>query len=98
MAPLVKMGDGFLEGVEVDLAEEHKDLSLLLANWNGVTRYNIYYCEDHEKDRESALSMADCPGVTLHPRPGNIHGVVHVMNEMGELPDLLPPFEGIEDS
>lgn len=74
---------------------EHRDLSKLLSNWNGKTRYNIYYCEDNEGDKTAAIRMENCPGVTLHPRQGDSHIVINVLEENGELDSLFPPRRGV---
>jgi hypothetical protein len=57
----------------IHIPPNHQDLSLLLSDWNGRTRYKMYYARDCEPDRVAAQRMADCPGVELVPLPGSDH-------------------------
>jgi len=63
----------FLEDVVVDIPPAHLDLSLLLSEWNGRTRYRMYYSQDCEPDRMAAERVAHCKGVELLPLPGKDH-------------------------
>lgn len=69
---------------------EHRDLSLLLAAHNGRTRYKLYYCEGNAWDRRQAEHLAGCPGVELHPQPGDSHLVYQAMHESGRLRAVMP--------
>lgn len=73
------------------IPQEHRDLSLLLAHWNGRTRYRLYYAEGFQPDRDAALRLADCPGVELMPVPGNSHNVFKDINAGKLLRALFPP-------
>jgi hypothetical protein len=77
----------------VFIPPEHRDLSLLLANWNGRTRYRMYYSEDFVPDRNAALRMAHCPGVELFPVPGKSHNVFKEINAGKLLRELFPPLQ-----
>ena len=70
--------------------EEHVDLAKLLANHNGVTRYRVFYCEGHARDRKFAERIAHLPGVELLPQPGDTHLVIQEMYKRGELKSMLP--------
>jgi acyl carrier protein len=54
-----------------DVPESHRDLAVLLEQWNGRTRYKMYYNEGYEPDRIAAESMAGIEGVELFPLPGS---------------------------
>jgi hypothetical protein len=71
------------------IPEEHRDLSLLLARHNGRTRYEVYYCQDNDEDRRFADRLRDCPGIHLHPQPGDTHFVLSQMHRDGQLPSFL---------
>jgi len=77
----------------VEIPEAHRDLSILLAEWNGQTRYQLYYCEDYKPDRTSAERLADCPGVELIPLPGNSHNVFKNVDTNEFLSNLFPPIK-----
>lgn len=70
---------------------KYHDLREFLTRHNGRTRYRIYYSKDFPRDAEQAERMADVPGVTLLPRPGENHNVLDGMLESGELGRLLDP-------
>ena len=53
------------------ITEQHRDLALLLAKHNGRTRYKIFYCDGHVRDRTYAERLQDLPGVELCPQPGH---------------------------
>lgn len=75
------------------ITEQHRDLALLLANHNGRTRYKIYYCDGHVRDRAYAKRLQDLPGVELCPQPGTTHNVIQAIHEAGrlrEIFDLVP--------
>jgi hypothetical protein len=72
---------------------QHRDLSVLLANWNGRTRYRMYYSEGFAPDRSAAERMSNCPGVELFPVPGKSHNVFKEINAAKLLRDLFPPLE-----
>ena len=75
----------------IDIPPEHRDLSVLLSNWNGRTRYRVYYCEGFEPDRTAAERIGGCPGVELFPMPGNTHNVFKNINARKLLGEMLPP-------
>jgi hypothetical protein len=67
------------------ITEEHRDLALLLAKYNGRTRYKIFYCDGHVRDRTYAKRIQHLPGVELCPQPGTTHNVIQVIHESGRL-------------
>lgn len=71
--------------------EPHRDLALLLASHNGITRYKVFYCVGHAKDRAFAERIRHCPGVELCPQPGDHHTVVEAMNAEGRLHEVFAP-------
>ena len=75
-----------------DVRPEYRDLALLLATWNGKTRYHVFYNERCRPDREAARRLAGCPGMELHPEDGNDHLVVRSLVESGRLVRVLPPY------
>ena len=75
----------------LNIPAQHMDLALLLANWNGRTRYRMYYAEGFQPDRDAALRLADCPGVELVPVPGTSHNVFRDINPGKLLRTLFPP-------
>jgi hypothetical protein len=77
----------------LSIPREHRDLALLLSNWNGRTRYRMYYAEGFAPDREAALRMAQCPGVELMPVPGKSHNVFKDINAGKLLRELFPPLQ-----
>jgi hypothetical protein len=81
------------QGVDPSVLDtRYSNLRELLKVSNGVTKYNVYYNESATVDRHAALYLEGCPGVELHSRGGEGHGVVLHMSKMGELDTLLPPF------
>lgn len=79
-----------LTNIGVEVPPAHRDLHLLLSDWNGHTRYKMYYCKDYATDREAAERMADCPGVELLPLPGRQHNVFLEVDPEELLTDLFP--------
>jgi hypothetical protein len=79
----------FCRGVEVPA--QHRDLSLLLENWNGKTQYFIYYSRDHRHDSGEANRLAACPAVELRPMPGSHHNVMLEIDTEEVLGNLFPP-------
>jgi hypothetical protein len=67
------------------ITEEHRDLARLLSNYNGRTRYKIFYCDGHVRDRRYAERLQDLPGVELCPQPGTTHNVIQAIHESGRL-------------
>ena len=67
----------------------HSDLTKLLANYNGKTKYHLYYCKDHQHDNEQAERLSSCSGVTLHPQEGDTHVVVKILEKSGQLETLF---------
>jgi hypothetical protein len=70
------------------IPEEHRDLSILLTQHNGRTRYEVWYSRDNDEDRGFAERIGGCPGVTLHPEPGDSHFVLAQMHRGGALPSF----------
>ena len=66
------------------------DLRRLLAEWNGVSRYRLYFNESWARDREAAVSLEHLPGVTLHPQDGEGHVVLRHLLTTGALARLFP--------
>ena len=73
-----------------DIPPTHQDLSLLLSDWNGRTRYRMYYSQVYEPDRVAAERMAHCKGVELLPLPGSTHNVFQEVDVAELLADLFP--------
>lgn len=69
--------------------EAHRDLALLLAEHNGQTRYKVFYCEGRARDRDFAERISGCPGVELHPQPGNTHLVIQELYKAGRLREVV---------
>jgi hypothetical protein len=67
------------------ITEQHRDLARLLANHNGRTRYKIFYCEGHVRDRNYAERIRHLPGVELYPQPGTTHNVIEAIHQSGSL-------------
>ncbi|MEH6552271.1 MAG: hypothetical protein V7744_20015 [Pseudomonadales bacterium] len=78
---------------ELDFPPAHRDLSILLKNWNGKTRYKLYYAVGCKADRIYAERMAGCPGVELCPVPGSSHDVFEEIDEVVLLGGLFPPLQ-----
>jgi hypothetical protein len=71
------------------ITEEHRDLARLLAKHNGRTRYKIFYCDGHTRDRNYAERLRDLPGVELCPQPGTTHNVIQAIHESGRLGEIF---------
>lgn len=68
---------------------EHRDLSLLLGRSDTNTRYHVYYNEGYEPDRNEALNVAACRGVSLYPQSGEGHNVVGTLLMQGKLESVM---------
>jgi hypothetical protein len=71
------------------VTEQHRDLARLLAKHNGRTRYKIFYCDGHGRDRTYAERIQDLPGVELCPQPGTTHNVIQAIHESGRLREIF---------
>jgi hypothetical protein len=71
------------------ITEEHRDLARLLAKHNGRTRYKIFYCNGHVRDRHYAERLRHLPGVELCPQPGTTHNVIQAIHESGRLGEIF---------
>jgi hypothetical protein len=71
------------------ITEEHRDLARLLAKHNGRTRYKIFFCDWHIRDRTYAERIQHLPGVELYPQPGTTHNVIQVMYESSRLREVF---------
>lgn len=71
------------------ITEQHRDLVSLLAQHNGRTRYKIFYCEGHGRDRNYAARLKGLPGVELCPQPGTTHNVIQAIHESGRLGEVF---------
>ncbi len=67
----------------------HRNLTRLLADYNGHTRYKVFYCEGSVKDRLFAENIRGLGGVELCPQPGNTHRVIQEMDRSGLLSEAL---------
>ncbi len=69
-------------------------LRSLLSEYNGVTRYSIWYSALNKRDREFADWLADCPGVTVHLQneTGDSHSLLMHLASTGRLRTILPSF------
>ena len=79
------------------ITEEHRDLALLLANYNGRTRYKLFYCDGHVRDRKYAERLQHLPGIELCPQPGTTHNVIQAIYESGRLREIFDtvPSDGV---
>ena len=89
-----RIHDAVLASIGGVVPPAHRDLALLLSDWNGRTRYRLYYCEGYARDREAAQSIAHCPGVELMPLPGSDHNVFIDTDPRELLPGLFPEPSG----
>ena len=71
------------------ITEQHRDLALLLAKHNGRTRYKIFFCDWHIRDRTYAERIQHLPGVELCPQPGTTHNVIQAIYENGRLGEIF---------
>ena len=71
------------------ITEEHRDLARLLSSHNGRTRYKLFYCDGHVRDRKYAERLQDLPGIELWPQPGNTHNVIQAIYESGRLGEVF---------
>ena len=71
------------------IIEQHRDLAKLLARYNGRTRYKLFYCAGHVRDRKYAERLQDLPGVELCPQPGTTHNVIQALYESGRLGEIF---------
>jgi hypothetical protein len=71
------------------ITEEHRDLARLLSRHNGRTRYKLFYCDGHVRDRKYAERLQDLPGVELCPQPGTTHNVIQAIYESGRLGEVF---------
>ena len=71
------------------ITEQHRDLARLLSNHNGRTRYKIFFCDGHIRDRTYAARIQDLPGVELYPQPGTTHNVIQAIYERGRLGEIF---------
>jgi len=96
-AAQTRISDIALSHIRGEMPPAHRDLALLLSEWNGRTRYRMYYCEGFERDRQAAERIAHCQGVELMPLPGNDHNIF-LHTDPGELlPGLFPgPAQGVK--
>ena len=78
-----------LSGVLAELQRAQR----LLAKHNGRTRYKIFYCNGHVRDRNYAERLQHLPGVELCPQPGTTHNVIQAIYESGRLGEIFdsPP-------
>jgi len=79
-----------LNGTVIDMPPAHQDLALLLSDWNGRTRYKMYYSRDCEPDRVAAERIAHCPGVELIPLRGSNHNPFMEIDYAELLAGLFP--------
>jgi len=77
-------------GNTIAIPARHQDLALLLSDWNGRTRYRMYYAEEYEPDRVAAERLAHCEGVELVPLPGNDHNPFIGIDYVELLSGLFP--------
>jgi len=73
------------------IADEHRDLALLLAQHNGRTRYKLFYSEANGRDRQYAEHLRGLPGVELYPQRGTSHNVIQAIHESGRLHEIFEP-------
>ncbi len=67
------------------------DLKKVLSSYNGVTQYNIYACEGHEKDVLAANHLKDCKNLKILKQPCNVHNVVRCMIKNQKLFGIFTP-------
>lgn len=66
------------------------DVARLLAESNGVTRYQLHFNESWLPDREAALKLAGLPGVELFPHDGEGHMVLSHLVQRRALREVFP--------
>jgi len=71
------------------ITDQHRDLARLLAKHNGRTRYKIFYCDGHGRDRTYAERLQHLPGVELCPQAGTTHNVIQAIHESGRLHEIF---------
>ena len=71
------------------ITDQHRDLARLLAKHNGRTRYKLFYCDGHGRDRKHAERLQHLPGVELYPQPGTSHNVIQTIYESGRLREIF---------
>jgi hypothetical protein len=71
------------------ITEQHRDLARLLAKHNGRTRYKLFYCDGHGRDRAYAERLQHLPGVELCPQAGTTHNVIQAIHESGRLREVF---------
>src|SRR5882724_11155591 len=71
------------------ITEQHRDLARLLAQHNGRTRYKIFFCDGHARDRAYAARIQGLPGVQLCPQPGTTHNVIQTIHDRGQLREIF---------
>ena len=71
------------------ITDRHRDLARLLSNYNGRTRYKIFFCEGHLRDRAYAARIQGLPGVELCPQPGTTHNVIQAIHDSGRLGEIF---------
>jgi len=71
------------------ITEQHRDLARVLSNHNGRTRYKIFFCDGHIRDRTYAARIQELPGVELYPQAGTTHNVIQAIHESGRLGEIF---------
>jgi len=72
------------------IEQRFADLSLALPRArSGDTRFELYFDETFDTDRQHAERLRSVPGVELHRLRGGAHGIARDMRESGELDRVL---------
>ncbi|HEV8502259.1 MAG TPA: hypothetical protein VGR63_11800 [Casimicrobiaceae bacterium] len=70
-------------------AHRYFNLSHVLREWNGRTRYNIHACANSPREMKRAMRLEGLPGVTIHRHPCDTHRVVSWLAGRKRLMPLL---------
>jgi tetratricopeptide (TPR) repeat protein len=76
-------------------AGQYFNLAPVLANWNGVTTYEVHVCKDHEWDMKRAATLEATPHLSIHCHPGNKHAVASEMAKLKLLDLCFKNYNGM---
>jgi hypothetical protein len=66
------------------------NLETLLSDWNGTTRYCLYFNDSWNEDKRAAMRLKDRPGVEMYPQRGEGHLVLDYLQNAGLLSKIFP--------
>jgi hypothetical protein len=79
-----------------EVPADRADLSLALRHSNGVTRYNLFFHEQHHAHAEAARRLAACENVSLRPQPGDAYNIVQTLLDQALLRVVMIPHRSTE--